>query len=634
MPIEDVDYLKSQSIKQSYVFLVDSKDRDRAAYPTPSDYVVRFDTPFLNVVGLEVLEATIPRTMYNIDVANNSIKFCIYADGFSGEKTFVTKSVPIGDYSIQTLIPALNTAMQMNVLGTNITASIVVSSLSTPPDVRNTLVFTCPYPFILDMQESSIAESLGFDLYTSISEQNTPIETRRYSVPAGGGLQGNPRLYASVDRPWPAIGPSTMIFEGPRGVLRSEPVSQTSWVAQKWQAPYDGYLSGLDVAVTTTSKELMDEGIVWALHEHNSSIDAPGGIVLNATNMLAISVVDGGFSDATMPSAAVPIVGGRHYWIVLKNDDTKPVSVFFNDVIATETTFKRSANGATGPWTPVADAAGVFYNMSARIYVAQAYHRIEAPGVISLVGERYVTLRCPEIEDNMVRSLSYGRMGLAKMRLGVMGVSENRVDFNKIALREFHPIGKLSRMTLRFERGDGKLYDFKGVNHTIVFALHYYEPVQKAHFERSILNPNYNGNFHEYMYREDEREEDSDDQSVDYNEDYDTFNKWQAMQQRNLPEQRHMQDIEALKDLRKLKEYEGRGNDYDNEYENEYETNEYNENEEATDDAEDGEVDEDTEEAYETDSGDGELTYTSDRRRTNNYTLEHLKRRVINAKTI
>ena len=52
MPIEDVDYLKQNSQKQSYIFLVNSKDRNKEAYPTPSEYVVDFSQLFYNVIGL------------------------------------------------------------------------------------------------------------------------------------------------------------------------------------------------------------------------------------------------------------------------------------------------------------------------------------------------------------------------------------------------------------------------------------------------------------------------------------------------------------------------------------------------------------------------------------------------------
>ena len=558
MPIEDIAFLKAHSTKQNYVFLVDSKDRERATYPTPSDYVVRFNTPFANIVGLEVLEATIPRTMYNVDVANNKIRFCIYAAGYALEKTYTTVEVPIGDYSITTLIPAINAVLASALLGsTDMLAQITVASLSNPPDVRNTLVFTCPYAFELDMDGSSIAEALGFDLH--VAERDNGL---KYTV--GTDYKTKPRLYKSVDKPWPALGPDALVFEGPRGVLRNAGLTQSSWLAQRWTAPYSGFFVGLDVALTSESRDAIDESVVWELRQDDGG--QPGALVQGASDVIAISQTDGGFSDATIPrNAPIQVLGGAHYWVVLYNNDSRSARVYYNDVIETETTLLRSNAGASGPWAPEADANGVFFHMSARVRIAEAYHRIEAPGLVSLVGERYVTLRCPEIEDNMVRSQTYGRMGLAKLRLGVNGFSENRVDFNKIAIREFHPIGKLARISLRFERGDGELYDFKGVNHTIVFALHYYEPTQRDVFEHSILQPNYKMDFHKYQYTQDAQEEESDDQSVDYNEDGDVFNQWKAVQQRNLPEQRYLQDIETLKRLRVMELNEDEGDEDDEE---------------------------------------------------------------------
>jgi len=595
MPIEDIDYLKAHSVKQNYVFLVDSKDRDRSTHPTPSEYVVRFPTPFQNIVGMEVLEATIPRTMYNIDVANNTIRFCIYntSDGSVPDApSFTTVEVPIGDYSIQTLLPALNAVMVASVLQDSegaVSAGITVSSLSSPPDVRNTLVLTCPYSFIIDMEMSTIAEALGFDLHSTgdaarinISATRTPgafiapvsgivfVEGggqvmnggrqvfevgvgRSYEWRGATGTTGSitirsPRLYASTDREWPSRGPDILVFQGPRGVLRSQPISNLKWAAQRWTAPYDAFFVGLDVALASSSTSI-DDFVLWEVRSNASG--SPGTVM--ATGQLAISSVDGSFSDATVnATVSVNVYANQDYWIIVyNNDNLKPVSVFYNDVSSSAangtTTFLKSDAGAAGPWVPAADTANIFYHMSMRVRIAEAFHRLEAPGIVSLVGERYVTLRCPEIEDNMVRSLSVGRhtLGLAKLRLGVIGYSENRLDFNKVALREFHPIGKLTKLTLRFERPGGDLYDFKGVNHTIIFAFHYYEPKQTERFERSLLNGNYTGDILAYV-REEDDQEDSDDQSIDYNEDNAVFAQWERMQQRCLPEQQRVMDLEAL----------------------------------------------------------------------------------------
>ena len=77
MSIEDINYLKNNSIKQNYTFLIDSTDRDRDKYPNPNKYVVDFTVPFKNVIGMEIIDASIPRTMYNIDYENNELFYYI-----------------------------------------------------------------------------------------------------------------------------------------------------------------------------------------------------------------------------------------------------------------------------------------------------------------------------------------------------------------------------------------------------------------------------------------------------------------------------------------------------------------------------------------------------------------------------
>jgi hypothetical protein len=73
-------------------------------------------------------------------------------------------------------------------------------------------------------------------------------------------------------------------------------------------------------------------------------------------------------------------------------------------------------------------------------------------------------------------------------------------------------------MSLRFETNKGSLYDFKGINHNIIFAIFYYEPIQKNTPKMSILNPEYKMNYLDYLYKQEEIEGDSDD---DENEDED-----------------------------------------------------------------------------------------------------------------
>jgi hypothetical protein len=80
MSIEDINYMKENSIKQAYTFIIDSSDRDRHMYPNPNNYVVNFSTPFKNIIGMEIIDASIPRAMYTIDVDNNELYYYIGND--------------------------------------------------------------------------------------------------------------------------------------------------------------------------------------------------------------------------------------------------------------------------------------------------------------------------------------------------------------------------------------------------------------------------------------------------------------------------------------------------------------------------------------------------------------------------
>lgn len=145
-------------------------------------------------------------------------------------------------------------------------------------------------------------------------------------------------------------------------------------------------------------------------------------------------------------------------------------------------------------------------------------HVVQAPGIVDLIGEKYVTLHCPEIEEHSTLSLSYSKynLGLARFKLGIVGYNDENISINRTPLREFHPIGKFPKMSLIFRTQKGELYDFKGVNHNITFCVHYYEARSNREFGTSILNPNYNANMLEYMYSVDEQddEEDSDDEEL------------------------------------------------------------------------------------------------------------------------
>lgn len=605
MPIDDVDYLKQNSIKQNYLFLVDSKDRDRNAYPTPSEYTVTFTIPFQNVVGFQLIEASIPRTMYNVDIRNNSLSFFIHDSNFSISNLHTSnyigadgsRTVDIGDYTIQTLVTALNgyvnndptlpLVLQMYVNNDSNhpagLATIIAESVSNPPEVKNLIRFRCPYPFVIDMANSSIAETLGFDLYVQpnteitkpILEQRYTTFTAKYTIASNNGSNysydiNNKQLYHSVDIP-PAVslGNSYIVFEGPRGVVRNQIISSGNYIAQAFTVSDQAYFTALNAALyldplTTNGGISVNQYALWSLYSSsnnlpknliqtsNFNINTSNYDLLKSSNTIAVTSIDGAYSDTNTPFQV--FLNPGTYWIVMtsKNDN---ISLFYNDIptYANYSPLIYTASGINNPtmsnlqWNSFNDIQnGVYFQASIQIILQDTYHYLIAPGIYSLVGERYIVVRCPEIEQHSYRYLAYTKhsLGLAKIKLGVVGFSENSGDFSSVPLREFHPIGRLSRLSFRFETLSGQVYDFKGVNHTMTFAIYYYEPIQKQVFTNSILNPNYNGNFIEYMQSVEGHEEDSDDQEEEYSRDA-PYN-YQIIESRHMPETIENIDREAL----------------------------------------------------------------------------------------
>ena len=390
MSIEDIHYIKNNTIKQTCVILIDSKNRDLNLYPNPNDYVVFFNVPFKNVIGFDIIDSSIPRTMYSVDKYNNSLFIYIHPttdiETFNNvinnldnnnnkdptfNNIFTEIIITPGDYSLLAFIDEFNNQIKNifipKYFPNNTDKLFQINSLSDPTSIRNTIQFICTHPFIINMGDSTIAETLGFYLLTTIELNN--------------------------------------------------------------------------------------------------------------------------------------------------------INYIYNNI------YKKLYIS--------------FYNNDA-INIKKPYYVI-SPGLICFTGEKYILMRSKEIEEHSFGSLAYtnNNLGVAKFRTNNVGFNDEKLYITKIPIREFHPIGKLSQLSIRFETGDKKLYDFKGVNHNITLAIYYYEPSFKQSNEfNSILNPNYTTNFNNYKYTNDEQEiinendDDEDDLDNDINENFsrDNINIYKKME--------------------------------------------------------------------------------------------------------
>lgn len=381
MSIEDIDFLKNNSIKENYLFIVDSKNRDYLRYPDPNYYEVVFNVPFKNVIGFDIIDTSIPRTMYSVDKYNNSFYFYIansatdtlVANGLDTNNTnmniFTKLDMTLGNYTIQTFLLNFNTIMNAKAVEDpiNVSAPIQIVNFSNPPELTNKITLTCKKPFILNMYDSTLAETLGFSLNIQQEDDN---------------------------------------------------------IKYKYIKKYEG--------------------------------------------------------------------------------NTK-YSRFYHS----------------------------YYNVKTGNY------EITSPGIVFFIGEKYIVLRSPEIEGHAFGSLAYTNynLGIAKFKVNSVGYNDERTELSKLPIREFHPIGKLSKITFRFETSAGNLYDFKGVNHMITYVITYYRPLLTIQNEfKPILNPNYKNNYTDYKYRNEEQELSEEEDNDEYSRDkvFDIYKENELKYKKNI----------------------------------------------------------------------------------------------------
>jgi len=144
---------------------------------------------------------------------------------------------------------------------------------------------------------------------------------------------------------------------------------------------------------------------------------------------------------------------------------------------------------------------------------SNSIHRIQTPGIVNLVGERFITLRSDAIEQYLSSFYSGSNsIGIGLFKLGFSGYVDARFDFSSVKYKDLHPIGKLSSIDLRFERIDGELYNFRGLNHHMLISIKYLVPYKKPENFDYTLNTNYNPDLLEYKRTQYEKDDNSEDE--------------------------------------------------------------------------------------------------------------------------
>ena len=165
MSIEDIDFLYKNSIKESSIILIDSSKRNKNIYHSPNSYTIDFNEPFKYVYGIEVIDSSVPRTMYIIDSNNDTLVF--YTKSSNGEESI---TIDHRDYTLDDLISEINVKLSESSNSTELKA-IQAYPLTIPSSDASKIFFSNSNTgttenedfFYILAFKSNMAETVGLD---------------------------------------------------------------------------------------------------------------------------------------------------------------------------------------------------------------------------------------------------------------------------------------------------------------------------------------------------------------------------------------------------------------------------------------------------------------------------------------
>ncbi len=488
--MEDVDHINSQGTDYTYVFLADSSARDKTVHPSPGEYSVSFNAPFRNVVGFEILEVNIPRTDYIVDSRENTLTYSLsmpqsiatWANDV--EPTKRTAVFTPGDYNLAQLVQHMNDVLA-NVAQTHGDPSaLAVLPTTTPPEVSNKVRIECSAPFCILGDQSNIRGTLGFGdpVSTSATEYDrVPGYTLNYPNGASGvfvskeGLLSDGAVSAAFVGPLPGDLQAYEQLYGPQTVRQyftaskaGTPSLVSAYLASLGTAPEDGWPVRVRVVRAATDAQVA----AGTLYSSGDDLEPVEGELVATDRLVAGQVY---YAELAAQSGSGAAVGQcAAVWYSAPNLPLEGAYVTVN-----------GAPAHAGNLVCVNVMAGEWGN------------QVTSPGIVNLVGAKYIKIRCPELEQHINRDRvgEPTTAGVGMVNLVGYGYMNQRYNFVHYPPIRFHPIGKVQKLTFRLERPDGSVYDAQGVDNNILCAITYRAPKKAATDPTYPAAPGYTPDF-------------------------------------------------------------------------------------------------------------------------------------------
>jgi hypothetical protein len=482
--IEDIEYLKNNCENDAAVIYVDSGTRDRNFYPYPAEYTLDFEQPYKLVSGFDVLDAAIPTTMWNIDTFNGTLALTtvVLPDTYRGDLTVSQKY-----FKEIANVSYFSQLFERNHIPNSINENFIyIVSQEWYANQVEIIPNVAPTPYYMFVRKEYTYTDEKIKVSTKYTDPSSYYMFTFQGTTYYTMKEDNDELLtilAADDYYLYPNNDSTYTIVSFQHININNYVYQSITNENEFVAQVNNYYKVIDLGnydITTLRGEL---NRIW--------------------NDFDIS-----FESTSVPDrkrGVYKITSSSH--VVVNANIGKLIKQLGFDTLPTSQESDKYSIIQVGSNKQIFASV---YNSEDENFV------ITAPGIVNLQGERYLILRCKEIEDHLLGSYAYMKytpgIGLFKLAAQYNDITNLRFDFYNLVRKPFHPIGKLPKLSFRFETQDGNLYDFKGVNHQLLIVIKFLTPTQKATFSRSILNPNYDANYMQYM---------STSKSIQYKEDSD-----------------------------------------------------------------------------------------------------------------
>lgn len=531
----DIAHLKEIGSVETHTIFVDSGQRDKNVFKKPNHYDIVFDRPFENVVGMDILDGSLIPTTFLVDSYNNSLAVSYRMGGTNG-----TSGKTIPEYldflqaspSFQEMVEDSVTPLHQVKIANN-----YAKFYDAEEEVKSIyhVVYNDSVPVNPMAPEDALAITNGSildigDHYAGVYRNVTVYQEGSTHKFRYLGISHPPEPLATFDAGgityavlsiFDTINKQIQYVSCDVSVLIDVPLDDVITVTFE-----DGTLTEIEGHSHKSVTQTFYDSIEVVLHEYYShvvrvevgdhDIESLATVLLQAMPR---------FSPTGNESDLTEIIIIQSFSLTSPNEFTRDRRFLYRARDFFWFDMKKSTMSNVLGFSEVADISeSSFYTvvpginnrfLFGAIQKAEGLFEMYSPGIINLYGERFVVLRCPQIEENSNASFSYERYtaGIGIFKLYNTTISHLRFDFTNLRRLEMHPLGKLSKLTLRFERANGELYDFKGVDHHLFLAIKFLKPTPKVGMvdPDRRLNPDYRPDVLNFLttYYEDDLDETS-----------------------------------------------------------------------------------------------------------------------------